>query len=225
MFDCNLDFSTLSLTANDLFAEMGYGNTAPEEPVEALALSMLKEVSSRTVPRCTFGLFDGTVDDGYVTLNGGEPFPVGGTIASLLKGSERFALFAATAGMAFQEYQDSLKAEGDILKCFIADIIGTCIAEKAGDQMERLLEKELGGERHTNRLSPGYCGWHLTGQKTLFRLMGGAPCGISLSDVCLMTPIKSISGIIGIGPEVDEKKYGCQYCELETCYKRKRKKK
>ena len=64
MFDCSLDFSTLSLTANDLFAEMGYGNTAPEEPVEALALSMLKEVSSRTVPRCTFGLFDGTVDDG-----------------------------------------------------------------------------------------------------------------------------------------------------------------
>lgn len=44
MFDCSLDFSTLSLTANDLFAEMGYGNTAPEEPVEALALSMLKEV-------------------------------------------------------------------------------------------------------------------------------------------------------------------------------------
>ena len=37
MFDCSLDFSTLSLTANDLFAEMGYGNTAPEEPVEALA--------------------------------------------------------------------------------------------------------------------------------------------------------------------------------------------
>ena len=34
----------MSLTANDLFAEMGYGNTAPEEPVEALALSMLKEV-------------------------------------------------------------------------------------------------------------------------------------------------------------------------------------
>lgn len=183
---------------------MGYGNTAPEEPVEALALSMLKEVSSRTVPRCTFGLFDGTVDDGYVILDGGEPFLVGGTIASLLKGSERFALFAATAGMAFQEYQDSLKAEGDILKCFIADIIGTCIAEKAGDQMERRL-KRTGRRAVYEPPEPGNCGWHLTGQKTLFRLMGGAPCGISLSDVCLMTPIKSISGIIGIGPEVDEK--------------------
>lgn len=224
MFDSELDFNMLSLTANDLFAEMGYGSTVPEESLEALAVSMLKEVSSRTVPRCTFGLFGGTVDAGSVILDCGESFPVGGTITSLLKGSERFALFAATAGMAFQEYQDDLKAEGDILKCFIADIIGTCIAEKAGDHMELLLEKELKGERHTNRLSPGYCGWHLTGQKALFRLMGGNPCGISLSDVCLMTPIKSISGIIGIGPEVDVKKYGCQYCELETCYKRKRKK-
>lgn len=225
MFDCDLDFSTLSLTANDLFAEMGYGNTPPEEPVEVLAVSMLEEVSSLTVPRCTFGLFGGMVDTDSVTLDSGESFSVGGTIAALLKGSERFALFAATAGMAFQEYQNSLKEEGDILKCFIADIIGTCIAEKAGDYMERLLEKELGGERHTNRLSPGYCGWHLTGQKALFLAMGGSPCGISLSEVCLMTPIKSISGIIGIGPDVDEKKYGCQYCELETCYKRKRKKK
>lgn len=224
MLDCKLDFSTLSLTADDLFAEMGYGNTAPEEPVEALAVSMLEEVSSWIVPRCFFSLFEGTVDAGVVSLACGQTIPVGDTIASLLKGSRRFALFAATAGTVFQKYQDRLKEEGDILKCFIADIIGTCVAEKAGDYMERLLEEELKGERHTNRLSPGYCGWHLTGQKALFRLMGGNPSGISLSDVCLMTPIKSISGIIGIGPEVDVKKYGCQYCELETCYKRKRKK-
>ncbi|MCL3853860.1 hypothetical protein M1P97_21465 [Parabacteroides sp. GYB001] len=225
MQEYELDFSLLSLTANDLFAEMGYGNTQPEEPVEALAVSMLEEVSSWIVPRCTFGLFDGRIEGDTVFMTGGESFLVGATISFLLKGSRRFALFAATAGTAFQEYQNRLKTEDDILKSFIADILGTCVAEKAGDYMERLLEKELAGERHTNRLSPGYCGWHLSGQQTLFRLMGGTPCGISLSEVCLMTPIKSISGIIGIGPDVDEKKYGCQYCELETCYKRKRKKK
>lgn len=225
MQEYELDFSRLSLTVNDLFTEMGYGSTEPEEPVEALTVSMLEEVSSWIVPRCAFGLFDGRMEEDAVSLDGGERIHVGATISSLLKGSGRFALFAATAGTAFQEYQNRLKAEEDILKSFIADVIGTCIAEKAGDCMERLLEEELAGERHTNRLSPGYCGWHLSGQQTLFRLMGGNPCGIGLSEVCLMTPIKSISGIIGIGPDVDEKKYGCQYCELETCYKRKRKKK
>lgn len=223
MFDYELDFHSLSLTADDLFAEMGYGAVKPEEPIEELTVAMLTEISSWIVPRCTFSLFSGKTEAGVVYLDSGEQLLVGNTISSLLNGSNRFAFFAATAGTAFQEYQERLKTEGDILNCFIADVIGTCVAEKAGDYMERLLEKELAGMRHTNRLSPGYCGWHLTGQQTLFGLMGGSPCGISLSEVCLMTPIKSISGIIGIGPEVNEKKYGCQYCELETCYKRKRK--
>ena len=226
MQEYELDFSKLSLTPHELFVEMGYSKTQqPEEPVETLVVSMLEDISSWVKPRCTFGLFGGQIEGEEVVINGGERLQVGATIATLMKSSQRFVLFAATAGAAFQAYQDRLKAEGDILKCFIADVIGSCIAEKAGDYMERLLEKELGGERHTNRMSPGYCGWHLSGQKTLFRLMGEHPCGISLSEVCLMTPIKSISGVIGIGPEVDEKKYGCQFCELETCYKRKRLKK
>lgn len=224
MFNYELDFSLLSLTTADLFAEMGYGSMTPEEQVSVLTTSMLEDISSWVTPRCTFGLFSGQVDFDSISLDCGETLSVGETIAFLLKGSKRFALFAATAGMSFQTYQESLKTEGDMLKNFIADMIGTCIAEKTGDYMEYLLEKVLGGERHTNRLSPGYCGWHLTGQKALFRLMSGNPCGINLSEVCLMTPIKSISGIIGIGPEVDEKKYGCQYCELETCYKQKMKK-
>ena len=224
MFEFELDFKTLSVTVGDLFSEMGYGCQQPEEPVLNLASSMLKDVSAWIAPCCSFGLYEGTIEDETIRLQGGEVLYTGPVITSLLKGSLRFSLFATTVGDAYQRYLEELKKEDDMLKSFIADIMGTCIVEKAGDEMERLLERELAGERHTNRLSPGYCGWHLTGQQALFRQMGGSPCGISLSEVCLMTPIKSISGIIGIGPEVDEKKYGCQYCELETCYKRKKKK-
>lgn len=220
-YEVNID--RLSLTASELFAEMGYGSKAPEEEVYALAVSLLDTLSSRIAPRCFFSVADGRVEEEAVCLSHNERLPVGPVIASLLKGSTRFALFAATVGPAFQDYLEELKQEEDVLKLFIADLIGTCIVEKAGDYMERLLEKELEGERHTNRFSPGYCGWHLTGQKQLFSLLGGRPCGIHLTEVCLMMPIKSISGIIGIGPDVDEKKYGCQYCELETCYKRKKK--
>lgn len=218
-----LSFDSLSLTASELFAEMGYGDKEPGEEVRTLTVSMLEDISRWIAPRCIFSIYEGHLEENAIYLNGGERFLVGPVIASLLKGSARFALFAATVGTAYQQFQEQLSKEGDMLKVFIADIIGSCIAEKAGDYMERLLEAELGGERHTNRFSPGYCGWHLTGQKELFRLLGDTPCGIRLSEVCLMMPIKSISGIIGIGPDVDERKYGCQYCELETCYKRKKK--
>ena len=111
-----------------------------------------------------------------------------------------------------------------MLHIFILDVIGSCIAEKAGDKMELLLEKEIADYNHTNRFSPGYCGWDLTEQKKLFALLDGNPCGIKLSESCLMMPIKSISGIIGTGKNVTKKEYGCQFCELETCYKRKYKK-
>ena len=96
------------------------------------------------------------------------------------------------------------------------------LKEAVGDKMERLLEKKIIPFHHTNRFSPGYCGWKLTEQKTLFTLLGGMPCGIHLSDVCLMTPEKSISGIIGVGHKVNEKAYGCRFCDLKTCYKRKK---
>lgn len=224
MFKYTLNYADLQLTPEEVFNAMGYGEVRPDEQVVDLTNALLTRIAALTVPQCAFTLYTGQADTDSVRLENQEVLPVGATLAMLLKGAERFALFAATAGADFQSCQEALKAEGDLLKTFIADMIGTCVAEKAGDYMEHLLKEQIGGERHTNRFSPGYCGWHLSGQQQLFRLMGDTPCGITLSEVCLMTPIKSISGIIGIGAEVDEKKYGCQYCELETCYKRKQRK-
>ena len=215
------DFSSLSITAKKVYAEMGYRQIQPEEQIVALTESLLNEVKDIATPACIFKLYSGSVDGETVYLDEGVCLQVGAILSSLMQGSERFVLFVATAGNSFQHYQDKLKNENDILKSYIADTIGSCIAEGTGDYMESVLEKEIGGLPHTNRFSPGYCGWHLSEQKKLFGLLGRNPCDITLSDVYLMKPIKSISGIIGIGRNVKEKIYGCRYCELKSCYKRK----
>ena len=181
---------------------MGYRRQQPDEQVVELTESLLEEVRNIAAPACTFKLYDGRIDGETVCLDEGARLQVGAILSSLMHGSERFALFAATAGNSFQQYQDELKIENDMLKIYVADTIGSRIAEEAGDYMEKMLEKEIGKLRHTNRFSPGYCGWHLSGQKEIFRLLGGNPCGINLSDSSLMKPIKSISGIIGIGRDV-----------------------
>jgi cobalamin-dependent methionine synthase I len=75
----------------------------------------------------------------------------------------------------------------------------------------------------TNRYSPGYCDWDITEQKKLFGLLPAVFCGISLTESMLMKPIKSISGIIGIGKEVSFKRYSCNYCKDNHClYRNKR---
>jgi len=199
---------------------MGYRQTEPEEHLVSLTEALLNEIQSFITPECAFKIYSGNIDGETVNLDEGVCFQVGPILSFLMQGSESFALFTATAGRSFQLYQDELKKEDDILKIYTADIIGSIIAEAAGDYMESMLGKEIGESRHTARYSPGYCGWRLSGQRELFRLLDGNPCDITLSDVFLMTPIKSISGIVGIGPNVKEKMYGCYCCDLKTCYKR-----
>ena len=82
-----------------------------------------------------------------------------------------------------------------MVKVYIADSLGSIIAEKAADCMEEELAAfiEKRGWKHTNRYSPGYCGWHVSEQQKLFSLFPVAsPCGIQLTDSSLMIPIKSV---------------------------------
>lgn len=219
------NFNELGLSPEVILHEIGYKKVIPPKEVSDTLNTILTKVSALVQPACVFQLLNGGIKTSAVVLENKITLQVGPVIAPLLKGSERFAVFAATAGLPFQKYQEFINLSGNILDIYILDTIGSCLVEKAGDLMEALLENEIKEYKHTSRFSPGYCGWSLMEQKVIFSTLKGSPCGISLSDVCLMSPIKSISGIIGIGMNVGEKKYGCDICQLETCYKRKNKKK
>ena len=51
--------------------------------------------------------------------------------------------------------------------------------------------------------------------------MGENPTGIALSESCLMHPIKSVSGVIGIGTTARRRAYGCVICQNKTCIYRR----
>jgi hypothetical protein len=85
--------------------------------------------------------------------------------------------------------------------------------------MQGDLEKNMrdSGKKITNRYSPGYCGWDVTEQHKLFQLMPENYCGIKLTPSALMDPVKSISGIIGIGENVKNNPYTCRLCNQNDC--------
>jgi hypothetical protein len=76
------------------------------------------------------------------------------------------------------------------------------------------------------RYSPGYCGWHVSGQKRLFRSLEPERIGITLTDSCLMQPLKSVSGVIVAGPKEVHRfspNYSfCRHCETHSCRERLR---
>ena len=72
--------------------------------------------------------------------------------------------------------------------------------------------------------SPGYCGWHISGQKKLFAFLHPEEIGIRLLDSFLMHPLKSVSGVFVCGPEdIHRFENGfafCGECRHQTCRER-----
>jgi hypothetical protein len=147
------------------------------------------------------------------------PFRIKKIIFQQLKASEKIAIFACTIGDAVYEKSRTLMKNNEMLHGYIYDIYGSLAVENAMDQVQNMLKLEMAvtGSGISNRYSPGYCGWNVAEQKKLFSLLPPGFCGISLSDSCLMQPIKSISGIIGIGPEIRRNGYSCEVCDSSQC--------
>ncbi|MCU0608157.1 MAG: hypothetical protein MUF22_00115 [Chitinispirillaceae bacterium] len=143
-------------------------------------------------------------------------------IARQLDGSQEMAFFAATAGIGLDEWSKASAAQGDMLAAYLIDTCGSEIAEAATDVIEARIAEfaQTQGKSHTNRYSPGYCGWNVSEQHKLFSLLPERFCGITLTASSLMLPVKSVSGVIGLGDNVVKKEYQCARCEMTHCIRR-----
>jgi len=210
-----LTYDDLLITPADINEQMGYHDVPPDESTQRETSYIINNVRARIRPQFCF----------FVTREL-PSFEMGRIIERQLRDSEAYALFICTAGAAFEEYQQQLMKEGDMVRVFIADALGSVIAEHCADRMEETLQTSIDklGWHHTNRFSPGYCGWHVSQQQLLFPLFDGNTCDVSLTESSLMMPIKSVSGIIGLGEKVRKLDYTCGLCDFQQCYKRRRRK-
>jgi len=128
-----------------------------------------------------------------------------------------------TAGPEPETLARSLITEGNYLEGYIVDLVASAFVDSAADQLQEQLRNQAlsEGNQITNRYSPGYCGWNVEEQQKLFSLFPEGCCGISLSDSSLMNPVKSVSGIIGIGAEVRYRDYTCELCSMKDCHFRR----
>ncbi|MDR0893123.1 MAG: methionine synthase [Mediterranea sp.] len=221
-----LGFGELGISRQEVYEAMGYHDANPDAQVGAETDALLRQVAPLLQASYAFFLLNGEVDSEAGTLMlGGARFAIDRIIARQLRGSEAFALFVATAGSAFEQFQQALQAEGDMVRIYLADSLGSVIAERTADRMEEALAASIAsrGWHHTNRYSPGYCGWYVGEQQRLFSLFPTPhPCGIHLTDSSLMTPIKSVSGLIGIGTHVRKQEYTCGLCDYKDCFRRRK---
>ena len=135
----------------------------------------------------------------------------------------RFATIVASVGAELDKWITEKRSGGDVMEAFVADALGSTIVEAIVSWGLSRLAAKMGKLEFkiSNSYSPGYCGWDVAEQRLFFSLLPDKFCGISLTDSCLMLPIKSVSALVGIGKNVEKKPYGCAICRKKDCFKRK----
>lgn len=143
-------------------------------------------------------------------------------ITRQLKNSTFLAVFAGTIGDEVESWSKQEMKAGNSLEGYLIDLIASELAESATDLLHDYLQKLAAdqGLGITNRFSPGYCHWQVSEQPQLFSLLGEAPCGVTLNPSALMHPVKSVSGIIGIGDGLQRLNYKCSVCTDKHCIMR-----
>lgn len=215
-------FSDLTVNPSDLDLLLGFPAGASPEPFQGMIREALSEAP---------GLFD--IRAGYRRMKtvlffpewkqievGGIRFSPGRIVFNQIGKSEEVAFFLATAGHKISERCRRLYEEGDAIYPYVLDVLGSVVAEKAAEKMMDYLDAEVSqtGNHISESYSPGYCNWDVAEQQILFTFFPAAFCGITLSASSLMHPVKSVSGITGIGPFFNRSRNQCCYCSVANCF-------
>lgn len=140
------------------------------------------------------------------------------------------ALFCVTLGSRIgQEIQDRFSSN-DFAVAAMLDSVASAAADTLAELVENDYRESLEESRPIDsdtgvlRYSPGYCGWHISGQEKLFGFLQPEQIGVTLSETFLMQPLKSVSGVLIAGPaaihDFANSYPFCSLCETQGCRRR-----
>jgi len=193
--------TAVNIDKNEVCRYLGYKGDKPSKDISSLIDSEIARAYKLIKPIYTYALkaID-SVRNHEVFLEGPLVF-TSRTISYVLSDCEWVAVFLVTIGDDLEKESLKLIEKGDMLKATILDAIGSEAADKAAGKLQDVIEgiAKTKERQITLRYSPGYCDWDVSQQKLLFQAIDSASVGVRLTESCMMVPLKSISGIIGIG--------------------------
>jgi hypothetical protein len=162
-----------------------------------------------------------------VTGRAGDTLEAGGVVLTI-PGAERawgpvaeLAAAVCTIGESLEKSGAALWEARELPLAVMLDSVGSGAVESLAEYVNDVLCQEgiQRGLRVTNRMSPGYGAWDVAQQRELFRLCPGDAIDVRLNASCFMTPVKSVSLLVGAGvaARVDHYFSQCARCWMRDC--------
>lgn len=222
-----LRIADLPIEPDAIGRALGYGPPrarAIPDHVAATIARVQHRSETLIAPRMFWATMPGEVVAQSLVCRGTRPgrLAIGSIVAGQIRLCEAVAVFVVSIGEDLEFEARRTMAESDVLDGYVLDALGSVAADACAEAVARMIaiEAQQIGWKTTNRYSPGYCSWPTQDQHALFGLLPKEPAGVRLSASGLMHPIKSVSGVIGLGAQVKFHPYPCAFCGIEDCRQR-----
>ncbi len=173
---------------------------------ESKPIAIIKECSKSNFTNIYLGAGNNATD---------SPLP------HIIEQAEKLHLFALTIGEKVSEEISKHFDQNEFPIGSFIDSGASLTADNIAGVLESRIQRAFPNYASTLAYSPGYCGWHVSGQKKLFQFLKPDKIGITLNDSCLMTPLKSVSGVLVSGPSaihIFNSNYSfCEECTTYSC--------
>ncbi len=190
------------------------------------ARETFEKVRGQWEPAALFQWFDFEIDEeatfGSIIQPSGDAilFDFGHSIR-FLKEARHVMVSSYTIGKTLETEFTKASSKGSLLEAYIVDLIGLAALEKTGAIIKKSAENQARslGWGVSPFLSPGSVhGWELEEQLKLCSLLPMDQINVKIREDAVLSPLKSIAALIGIGPGYDSTEVGstCDVCSLSN---------
>ena len=212
----NVEKVTLKqINKSDALRYLGYGDTVPDDTTLLLLDKCEKELLHHLDCKYLYRVFP--LEGGQIP---GAAYRLeGSSIASHLAECTQIIFLCATLSEG-DDRLIRLKQITGMTEAMMTDALASSAIEQVCDTAEREIMKSFPGMQHTYRFGLGYGDFPLEGQTAFLNILDARKrIGVSVSPGLMLTPLKSVTCVIGLGEHVaNESRKTCEVCSLkESC--------
>ena len=226
--ELDISLEQVTPTAGAILEGQGIPASSGSDRTLNLAEQAVAEFRRLAVPDAITGEI--TLSDFQKVYIGEGRNAVPGVLEQILAAAGHLTLFACTLGQPISDAIGGLFEHNDFAAGAMLDAAASSGADLLADSVEQSCTQRLraagnlGEDEDILRFSPGYCGWHISGQKKFFGVLRPERIGIELNESYLMQPLKSISGVLVVAPwkafDIDDTFPFCLDCKTHSCHDR-----
>lgn len=209
----------MNIRTREAVRYLGYGRHAVDEQTLLLIEDSFRELEKTANAKFVYRIFELSFPNENELVIGNMKIR-SKSLYKNLKGCRQAVVFGATLGVGVDRLMRRCSVT-DMAGAVVLQACAAALLEEFCDESQReigyVLEKEGGYLRP--RFSPGYGDFSIMYQREILEMTDAAKTiGLTMTDSFMLTPIKSVTAVIGISPTKEPCHIkGCEECSKTDC--------